>query len=202
MIESEGLSRLRAERKGKDGYEFDVKAKLWYAVNSFPKVDFDSAWTARIVPIPFEQSFYAPTDSEYEPGDLMPDRELSETLNRESSGILRAMVKGCLRWQEQGFPTVKSVAALVAEYKEANDHIGIWLAEEMAYEKDHRMRMSTCFSMYNNWAERMGIRKYLRVNEFAERMRQDKRLTFAKPNNKSTIYGLREADAQASMEME
>lgn len=48
----------------------------------------------------------------------------------------------------------------------------------------------------------MGFRKYSRVNEFTERIRQDQRLQFAKPGNRSTIIGLRMADGQPSLREE
>ncbi|MGG5823764.1 phage/plasmid primase, P4 family [Falsiroseomonas sp. HW251] len=58
-----------------------------------------------------------------------PDRRLEEKLWHEASGILRWMIEGCLDWQQHGLLRPAVVVNATAEYFEAQDVIGRWIAE-------------------------------------------------------------------------
>lgn len=58
-----------------------------------------------------------------------PDRQLEDKLREEWPGILGWMIDGCLDWQNNGLVRPKVVVDATAEYFEAQDTIGRWLAE-------------------------------------------------------------------------
>jgi putative DNA primase/helicase len=58
-----------------------------------------------------------------------PDHQLEHKLKAEAPGILRWMIDGCLDWQRHGLVRPKIVTDATAEYFEAQDTIGRWLAE-------------------------------------------------------------------------
>ena len=58
-----------------------------------------------------------------------PDKDLEAKLRAEWPGILAWMIDGCLAWQEHGLERPAAVKEATAEYFEAQDHFGRWLAE-------------------------------------------------------------------------
>jgi putative DNA primase/helicase len=60
---------------------------------------------------------------------LQPDRQLEAKLQAEGPGILAWMIEGCLDWQCNGLVRPKVVVDATADYFDAQDIIGRWLAE-------------------------------------------------------------------------
>lgn len=58
-----------------------------------------------------------------------PDRELENKLQSELPAILRWAIEGCLDWQAHGLIRPQVVVDATAEYFEAQDVIGRWIAE-------------------------------------------------------------------------
>jgi putative DNA primase/helicase len=58
-----------------------------------------------------------------------PDRQLEAKLQAEWPGILAWMIEGCLDWQANGLVRPKVVVDATADYFDAQDIIGRWLAE-------------------------------------------------------------------------
>lgn len=149
-----GGQRMEAERKGKDGYQFKIRAKLWYAVNNLPGADFDNSFRDRVVPIPFEQSYYTPDNDDYRDGDLPPDKDLPKKLLGELPGILALLVKGCLRWQEMGeLGEPGQVKALKAEYQAQNDSVSDWLQDRCLLVGDGRTKQADAWKDYVEWVK-------------------------------------------------
>ena len=187
-----GGGRMEAERKGKDGYQFRMRAKLWYAVNSLPGADFDPSFKDRIVPIPFEQSFYAEDSENYQEGDLPPDKDLPAKLTAELPGILALLVKGCLRWQEKGgLGQPEQVLALKRQYEQDNDHVATWIAERCHVGDSARQKTTELFKDFREFAKDAGLRGAIgRINEFAARLAREPGIDLIRPKNVSTFTGI------------
>lgn len=185
-----GGGYMEAERKGKDGYQFKVRAKLWYAVNSLPGADFDNSFRSRIVPIPFEQSFY-PEDSElWREGDLPPDPDLPEKLKAEMPGIMALLVAGCVRWHKTGLITPEEVRALAQAYQDDNDHIAAWVDERCTFSEFGQCRVTTLFKDYTQYCKDVRAGSPGKIADFLKRMLQFDGLKHIKPQNRSMISGL------------
>jgi putative DNA primase/helicase len=186
-----GGKRMEAERKGKDAYQFKVHAKLWYAVNSLPSADFDSSFQDRLVPIPFEQSYYPPDSDLWREGDKDPDYDLPEKLLRELPGILALLVKGCLRWQEHGgLGLPEQVTALKRRYEADNDHVATWIAERCHKSEFARAKGTDLFQSYRDFAKGLGVRSIGRIGDFNARLEKEKGVRQIKPGNVSTFTGI------------
>jgi len=186
-----GGQYMEAERKGKDGYQFKVQAKLWYAVNTLPGADFDASFRSRVIPIPFEQSFYPEDDKEWREGDLPPDKDLPAKLAAELPGVLALLVQGCLRWQRHGhLGNPKEVMALREQYEEQNDHMGTWIAERCIKNPSARTSATFLFSDFREFCKEQGLRSSGRMNEFSQRLCKEPGVAQIKPNNRSYFIGI------------
>ncbi|MGV3619100.1 MAG: DNA primase family protein [Fimbriimonas sp.] len=146
--------KMEAERKGKDGYQFQLQAKLWYSVNSLPGADFDASFKDRLVPIPFEQSYYDVDNENYRDGDKPPDKDLDQKLRKELPGILNTLVRGCLRWQQMGgLGQPEQVRALKQQYEAENDSIADWIRDRCELGESGRVKQADAWLNYAEWAK-------------------------------------------------
>ncbi len=96
---------------GRD-YSFAPSHLLILLTNNKPHADAqDSAFWDRICPIVFNMRF---VDHPVAPNERQKDRTLGEALDRENSGILAWLVRGCLTWQRQ---EVHIPAAVLMAYR-------------------------------------------------------------------------------------
>ncbi|WP_431282754.1 phage/plasmid primase, P4 family [Humitalea sp. 24SJ18S-53] len=85
-----------------------------------------------------------------------PDRQLEEKLKAEWPAILRWMIGGCLAWQRDGLTKPAVVADATAEYFEAQDAFGQWLADRCICDPSLQERPGKLLSDFNAWATRNG----------------------------------------------
>ena len=57
------------------------------------------------------------------------DKDLSDKLKAEWSGILQWMIDGCVDWQQRGLAPPEVVTAATAAYLDAQDSVAAWLDE-------------------------------------------------------------------------
>src|SRR5690606_34705222 len=123
-----------------------------YAVNTLPGAEFDNSFRDRVLPIPFDQSFYSRDSVNYRDGDLEPDRSLDDKLKAELPGILALLVKGYQLWQEDGaLGEPDEVRALSSTYAEENDHVGLWIGERCEKTVVGQTRVGDLFANYRKY---------------------------------------------------
>lgn len=85
-----------------------------------------------------------------------PDHRLEHKLKAEWPGILRWMIDGCLDWQKHGLVRPEIVTSATAEYFEAQDTIGRWLAERCILEPHLQVKPGLLLADCRTWAGENG----------------------------------------------
>jgi putative DNA primase/helicase len=85
-----------------------------------------------------------------------PDKDLRRRLREELPGILRWIVEGCLAWQRDGLRPPAVVRAAVDEYREAEDHVGRFIADRCALGSDLVVSAKDLRASYELWVESEG----------------------------------------------
>ncbi len=105
----------------KEFISFYPTFKLFLATNQLPQVNgSDPAMWRRIRTVPFNRVFTAEQQ----------DRELSAKLMSEQEGILAWIVRGAVKWYEDGLITPAAVQAANAEYRAEMDGVGQFVEEK------------------------------------------------------------------------
>jgi putative DNA primase/helicase len=87
---------------------------------------------------------------------VTPDRYLEQKLREEWPAILRWMVEGCLDWRTHGLARPRIVTEATAEYFEAQDVIGRWLAERCLVDARQKERPGRLLADFQAWARENG----------------------------------------------
>lgn len=138
-----GGDSLTASRKYEDEFQFKPEFKLWMPTNYKPKIyGTDVGIWARIRLIPFTVRV---------PDEKM-DRNLRQKLKKESAGILKWAVDGCLLWQREGLKPPAAVMDATAEYKTEMDVLAAFLGE-CCETGSYETQASELFKAYLQWAK-------------------------------------------------
>jgi putative DNA primase/helicase len=86
------------------------------------------------------------------------DRQLKQKLEIELPGILNWALQGCRDWQSDGLKPPASVAAAVRAYREESDTLGRFIEECCEVRNLGRVKSSTLFKRYQEFAEQAGER--------------------------------------------
>jgi P4 family phage/plasmid primase-like protien len=149
-----GDRTLRARKMGKDFYEFPATHKLIVAANSKPKVrGTDNGIWRRMNLVTFGVTIPE--------GDRIKDFD-QVLLAEESPGILAWLVRGCLAWQRDRLGKAAAVTKATAEYREEQDVIGQWIAEECVLVPDVFTPTARLYDFYRRWCERAGRQPWTR----------------------------------------
>ncbi|MBF0232882.1 MAG: DNA primase, partial [Desulfamplus sp.] len=111
-------------RSPHDKYDVQFKPShtLFLLTNHKPHAPAeDYAFWKRVVLFPFELSFV--DQSPKADDERLADPHLSEKLEKELSGILAWMVRGCLAWQEMGVAAPKHLLSAVEGYQREEDSL-------------------------------------------------------------------------------
>jgi putative DNA primase/helicase len=82
-----------------------------------------------------------------------PDHQLMEKLKAEYAGILRAMIDGCLDWQENGLLRPSIVTSSTDEYFSEQDLFGQWLDDCcVRVDQDGIPTKDTCANLMTSWS--------------------------------------------------
>jgi putative DNA primase/helicase len=84
------------------------------------------------------------------------DPQLTAKLSEELPGILRWALAGVRAWQENGLRAPAIVTEAGAEYRQEEDCLGDFLAEEIVTGLTKRTSVAEVFARYQTWAERVG----------------------------------------------
>src|SRR5260370_11951196 len=102
----------------RDFFDYTPQFKLLIAGNSKPGLrTVDEAIRRRFNLGPFTVTIPKPER----------DRQLTEKLQEEWSGILLWMIDGCIAWQNEGLNAPAVVRQATADYLASEDAIGRWL---------------------------------------------------------------------------
>ncbi|NCC30561.1 MAG: hypothetical protein EOM24_00900 [Chloroflexia bacterium] len=144
----------------------------------------EALWT-RMVLVPFELRFVANPQA---PDERESDPHLLDKLEKERSGILAWLVRGCLEWQKQkGLQVPDSIKASTQSYREEEDVIGQFLLDECE-PSDARVTGNDIYHAYRQWAENNGMTP-LNLMNFGKRLK--KRLKHKRTNSGIEYLGVR-----------
>jgi putative DNA primase/helicase len=129
--------------------KFTPTHTLFLLTNTKPRVPADDqpVWD-RILLIPFRERFV----DDPGPGEHQADKEMLDKLTGEASGILAWLVRGCVRWQKYGLNPPDSVKAATKEYRQEEDVLAAFLAEECCIGKEYKVRSGDLYKGYSEWA--------------------------------------------------
>lgn len=134
---------VTARKMFSEEFEFKPEFKLWMATNHKPLIrGTDTGIWRRIHLIPFEVQI---------PLDRV-DRKLKYKLVKESEGILKWAVQGCIRWQNEGLTMPQKVLEAVREYQHEMDVISAFL-DACCVTGEGETKASKLYAVYAKWAE-------------------------------------------------
>jgi len=134
---------VTARKMFSEEFEFKPEFKLWMATNHKPLIrGTDTGIWRRIHLIPFEVQI---------PLDRV-DKRLKYKLVKESEGILKWAVQGCIKWQNDGLTMPQKVLDAVREYQHEMDVISAFL-EACCMTGEGETKASRLYAAYAKWAE-------------------------------------------------
>lgn len=154
---------VTARKMFSEEFEFKPEFKLWMATNHKPLIrGTDTGIWRRIHLIPFEVQI--PLDK--------VDRNLKYKLVKESEGILKWAVDGCLKWQTEGLTMPQKVLEAVREYQHEMDVISAFL-DACCVTGEGEVKASRLYSVYAKWADDHNEYKMSSTKFGTELMRKD-----------------------------
>lgn len=142
----------------KEPFEFKPEFKMFLSTNHLPKVTgSDHGMWRRVMSVPFLATFE---------GDRL-DPDLSETLQREKSGVLNWLLEGCMKWQQEGLNPPQAVLEAKAYYRSASDHIARYLDDRTELAINATMTKADLYKDYQAWCIANGER-FISNREFGE----------------------------------
>lgn len=142
-----GGDPITARFMRQDFFTFEPRFKLLIAGNHKPGLrNIDEAIRRRFNLIPFAVKIPV----------AERDQNLPEKLRAEWPGILKWAIQGCLDWQQQGLSPPKAVRDATAEYLDAEDALGLWIAECCTTDSSLHGSATELFNSWRDWAEAAG----------------------------------------------
>jgi putative DNA primase/helicase len=149
-----GGDKVIARRMREDYWEFEPTHKLVLFTNHRPEVrGTDHGIWRRLALWPFCVRFWDSDKGEQGPPELKADKDLPNKLQAERPGILAWLVAGCLEWQRDGLGMPEKVKTATAEYRDAQDVLGAFLADCCLAGPDYSCRATPLYEEYCRWAK-------------------------------------------------
>ncbi len=154
--------KITADRKYGHPFQFKNSCKLAFAFNELPRIDDKSnAFYRRILPLPFNVQF--PEDRQ--------DKELSQKLLAEKSGILLWAIDGLKRLRQQKvFTHATSVKTLIETYKKENNNV-LCFVEECCVLSSNKLSKSSLYKAYVAFCKDNGFQSQSMIN-FGKNLRR------------------------------
>jgi putative DNA primase/helicase len=87
------------------------------------------------------------------------DRDMPEKLRAEADAVLAWMVRGFLGWQQAGLQPPAAVLSATQDYLDAQDTLGLWLAERCdTTDPTAETNSSTLYASFKAWKDARGER--------------------------------------------
>ena len=134
-----------------DACEFEATHKLFLGTNHKPRVrSTDEGTWRRLLLIPFNLTI--PAEER--------DPHMLEHLEAERAGVLAWAVRGCLEWQAKGggmkgLDPSPAVLEATASYRQAEDVLGVFLADRCVIGPQDRVSKPEMMSAYQAWCTEM-----------------------------------------------
>ena len=139
-----GGDKIKARFMHKDYFEFTPNFKPWLCTNYKPIVtDTTYALWRRLILIPFRAVF----------DEKRRDPEMPQKLWQEKEGILAWLIRGCLRWQEEGLNPPPVVREATKAYQSEMDVIQQWLEDCCVADPHAVTPLADLYASYQNWCK-------------------------------------------------
>jgi P4 family phage/plasmid primase-like protien len=139
-----GGENIKARFLHSNPVTFKPTAKLILFTNHKPKIpDTDLGIWRRVKLIPFEVTL----------AEDKQDRGLHSKLCKQWPGILNWCMDGLERYQEKGLEAPKKIMEATGLYKESEDVVGSFIADECEVGEHFRARSSALFKRFQKWCE-------------------------------------------------
>lgn len=175
-------------RNPHDRYEvhFSPTHTLILLTNNRPHAPADDfAFWERVHLIPFNLS-YVDREPQAE-NERRADKTLPERLKAEASGILAWLVRGCLKWQEQGLDPPAIVKEATAKYRRDEDILADFIEECCFIDITATVQASHIYDAFKEWFEENVSKRIISQKKFGKmmtkRFRREKKGTY-------TYFGL------------
>ena len=146
-----------------EAFDFCPVLKLWMFGNHKPEIrgTDDGIWR-RVRLIPFTVQI----------AEASRDPHLPEKLATELPGILQWALEGTRRWLAHGLTVPSIVTEAGAEYRDEEDTLAHFIAEEIMRVANAKTSLSALFIRYQAWATRNGVRYPLPQRSLTKRMKE------------------------------
>jgi putative DNA primase/helicase len=138
--------RVQVERKGKDPFEFESYAKLWFSANEIPKIkDRGGAVQRRLIIVPFLAHF-SKDDPDYRPYikyELVEPESIEYLIQLGIAGLKRVLENQC-------FTTSAKIQKQLDDFEENNNPIIAFFNENDELEIENQTTESI-FQKYNGF---------------------------------------------------
>ena len=142
-----GGDTIKARRMRQDYFQFKPTHSFYILVNDKPKiVGTDRGIWRRMKLVPFRANFEA-----------NPDENLKEKLLAEAEGNLAWVVRGAVKWFEEGIQYPAQVLAASEEYRADMDSFGQFLKECTDKDPDGRVKSTSLKAYYHQWCDLYGF---------------------------------------------
>lgn len=167
MIAGESTS---AEIKNGAVFEFIPITRFIFSANELPKSrDKSEGWYRRLEFVEFPNHF-SPKDDSF-------DRNLDLKLENELPGIFNWALEGLKRlYKNNAFTISNSMRRSKAEYRQDNDHIRLFIEENLVNTGDFKndyIQTQKVYEDYQRWAKRNGYPKHETKNTFSRVMKRN-----------------------------
>ena len=142
-----GGDRIAARFMRQDFFEYTPQFKLVISGNHKPGLrSVDEAIRRRVNLLPFTVTI----------PEAERDKELTNKLQAEATGILAWMIAGCLEWQQIGLAPPEVVIEATDAYLKDEDTIKQWVDDVCIVGEDQWASTDVLFASWQDWAERHG----------------------------------------------
>lgn len=149
MKELASRERISARLLHKEIFHFLPTHKLWIRTNHLPgSLDSGDGFWRRCIPIPFTVKI--PDD------EKIPDLD-RKIISAELTGVMAWAVRGASEWSKQGLAVPRSVKAIISEYREDTDILGMWMDERTVPNPDGRVAIGEAFVDYAEYCKASGL---------------------------------------------
>ena len=152
-----GGDKVRARRMREDFWEFTATHKVLLATNHKLVVrGTDDAIWRRILLVPFAVRFWDESRGETGPPELKADKELSEKLLAEKSGILNWLLLGCEDWRAKGLAAPRLVLVETDKYRCEQDIVGRFVDEHCVESATATAKAKDLYARFQEWCKAAG----------------------------------------------
>ena len=135
--------------------------KVVFSTNNVPHLEYSQSYAIRrrMRIVPFRLTFHQP----WEGMGPVRDEGLFDRLQGEHAGILAWMVRGCLKWQQEGLAPPLEVLAETSDVMDRMDPLSEWLEEWCVVRPGLMVSVADLWNCYHNWCESVKTRPHYRA---------------------------------------